>query len=223
MKKLIFFLFIVNFLIIPMFFVSVYAEDTDYLAYIEVVMTTGKLIRNYTTTEMTELKTRSEKAIPFGISIAKDNVGTKATYISSILVSYENAGTSAIELTKEIQVETKQKISFSSGGQVSGGLGGNIKKIKAEIAAKADVNYSKVTEESVKEKKTMKINVDPNTKMILYLTGDLLVYNGCFSYYLLFIKQFSAAYEFVILNTQYERLEQALINESFDIDTGGKK
>ena len=218
MKKIIFFLFVVNFLILPLSFLDVYAEDSDYLAYIELIMSTGKLIRNYTTEEMTELKKKTEQFAFFGITIAKDNVGTKATYISSIVVSFENSGTSAIELTKEIQVETNQKISFSTGGQISGGIGGNLKKIKGELAAKADVKYSEERSQSVKEKKTMKIKIEPNTKMILYLTGDLLVYNGCFSYYSFFIREFSAAYEFVILNTQYERLEQAKINEDLIVE-----
>ena len=210
----------VNFLIIPCFFVNVYAEDTDYLAYIEIVMSTGKLIRNYTKEEMADLKARSESNTFFGISIAKDNVGTKATYISSILVSYENSGTSPIELTKEVQVETNKKVSFSTSGSVSGSIGGNIKKIKGELAAKADVKYSESTEVSVKEKKTMKLKVDPNTKMILYLTGDLFIYNGCFSCYSFFVKEFSAAYEFVILATQYERLEEATINEDLLVKAG---
>ena len=35
--------------------------------------------------------------------------------------------------------------------------------------------------------------------------------------YAFFIKQYSAAYEFVILNTQYERLEQAKIDEDLII------
>ena len=218
MKKIIFFLFMVNFFIIPLFFVDVHAEDSDYQAYIEVVMSTGKLIRNYTTEEFEELKKKTEQQTFFGYRVAKDNVGIKATYISSIVVSYENSGPSTIELSKEISVETNQKITFSSGGSISGGLGGNIKKIKAELAAKVDIKYSEERSQSVKEKKTMKIRIEPNTKMILYLTGDLLVYNGCFSYYAFFIKQYSAAYEFVILNTQYERLEQAKINEDLIVE-----
>ena len=218
MKKIIFFLFTVNFIIIPLFFVDVYAEeDSDYLAYIEVVMSTGKLIRNYTRDELNDLKEKSQMLTFFGYALAKDNVGTKASYISSIVVSFENSGPSTIEISKEIQVETNQKISFSSGGQVSGGIGGNIKKVKAELAAKADIKYSEERSQSVKEKKTMKISIEPNTKMILYLTGDMLVYNGCFTYYAFFIKQYSAAYEFVILNTQYERLEQAKIDEDLII------
>ncbi len=218
MKKLIFFLFMLNFIVLPMFYVETYAADTDYLSYIEVIMTKGKLIRDYTTEEMIELKIKSENQLFFGISIAKDNVATKATYISSILVSYENAGTSPIELSKSIEVETNQKISFSSSSSLSGGLGGNINKIKAELAAKADLKYSESREKSVTEKKKMDLKIDPNTKMILYLTGDLLVYNGCFSYYEFFIKRFSASYEFVVLNTQYERLETALISEAITLE-----
>lgn len=221
MKKIIFALFIINFLLIPSFFIKTYAADTDYLAYIEIIMTTGKLIRNYTREESEALKIKSEKQMAFGVSIAVDNAATPATYISSILVSYENSGTTDIEFVKEIQIETNQTISFSTGGQVSGGASGNIKKVKAEVAAKANVNYSKTSEKSVKEKKQMKLKVEANSKMILYLTGDLLVYNGYFSMYAFFVKQLSAPYEFIRLNTQYERLEKASINEDLIVE-GGK-
>lgn len=217
MKKLLILFFIINFIILPLFMIRAYAVDIGYLSYIEIIMSTGKLVRDYTTEEYAELRKKSEKVIGLGISIAQDCKAVPATYISSILVSYENAGTSDIEFSKTIQVETNNKISFSSSASGSKTISGEYKKIKGQIASKIDLDYKQSYEKSVKEKKEMKIKVEANSKMILYLTGDLLVYNGVFSEYVCFVKTLSAPYEFIILTSQYERLEKATINEDIII------
>ena len=217
MKKIIIFLFMLNFMILPLFMVKAYSADIGYLSYIEIIMTTGKLIRDYTEEELLTLRKQSEKPQALGISISIDNKGVPATYISSILVSYENAGTSDIEFSKTIQIETNNKISFSSSASESKTISGEYKKIKGQIAKKVDLDYKQSYEKSVKEKKEMKIKVEANSKMILYLTGDLLVYNGCFSSYVLFVKTVSAPFEFIVLTSQYERLEKATINEDIVI------
>lgn len=218
MKKLFLLLFIANFIIIPMFFFKAHAAtDNDYLSYIEIVMSTGKLIRNYTSEEFQELKRKTEKPSMFGVEVAKDCQGVPATYISSILVSYENAGTSDIEFTKTVVIETNLKMSFSTSGSLSGSLSGNIKKIKAQIAAKADMDFKASYEKSIKEKKEVKVKVEANSKMILYITGDLTVNNGVFSSYIFYVRELTMPYEFVRLNTQYERLEKAKIDEDLII------
>lgn len=217
MKKIILFLFTLNFMILPLFMVKAYAADIGYLSYIEIIMTTGKLVRDYTPEEYKELVKKTEKPMALGIAIASDCKAVPATYISSILVSYENAGTTDIEFSKTIQIETNNKITFSSSAQGSKTISGEYKKIKGQIASKIDLDYKQSYEKSVKEKKEMKILVEANSKMILYLTGDLLVYNGVFSEYVLFIKHFSAPYEFIVLTSQYERLEKATINEDLII------
>lgn len=214
MKKFIFTLFFSLFFILPMFTIKAHAIDSDYLAFIEIIMSTGKLARDFTEEERKISGAKSEKNMFYGISVHQENIAVKGTYISSILVSYENSGTTDIEFTKEIQVETNQKTSFSTGGDISGTVGFSVKKIKAEIAGKANVKYASSSEKSVKEKKTMKLKVEANSRMILYLTGDLQVSNGSFSIYNFWVKLYTFTYEFVTLNTQYERLEKALINEN---------
>lgn len=214
MKKIILLLFFGVFCVLPMFTIKAYAVDNNYLAFIEIILSTGKLARDFTEEERKISGAKSEKNMFYGVSINPDNKAVKGTYISSILVSYENSGTTDIEFTKEIQIETNQQVSFSTGGDISGNVGFSIKKVKAEIAGKANVKYSTSSEKSVKEKKTMKLKVEANSRMILYLTGDLQVSNGSFSLYNFWIKLCTFTYEFVTLNTQYERLEKATINEN---------
>lgn len=217
MKKFIILLFIINFLVLPLYMVKVYSADIGYLSYIEIVMTTGKLMRDFTPEETKALRKKTEKVMAIGISVAVENAAVPASYISSILVSYENAGTTDIEFSKTIQVETNNKISFSSSASESKTISGEYKKIKGQIAKKIDLDYKQSYEKSVKEKKEVKIKVEANSKMILYLTGDLLVYNGVFSSYLCFVRTISSPYEFIVLTSQYERLEKAKINEDLVI------
>lgn len=217
MKKFIITLFIINFIVLPLFMVKAYSADIGYLSYIEIVLSTGKLVRDFTPEELSKLKKATEKPTMLGLNVVGECRAVPASYISSILVSYENAGTTDIEFSKTIQVETNNKITFSSSASESKTVAAEYKKIKGQIAKKIDLDYKQSYEKSVKEKKEVKIKVEANSKMILYLTGDLLVYNGAFSQYICFVKTVSAPYEFIVLTSQYERLEKATINEDLVI------
>ena len=104
------------------------------------------------------------------------------------------------------------KVSFSTSGQISGSGSGNINKIKAEASAKAGVEYSNSTTISRKEKQTMKITVEPGSRCIIYLTGNLTVNNGVCAYYEFFYRSLYGGYEFVTLESQYAKIEKVKIN-----------
>lgn len=187
-------------------------SNSEYLTYSEIIMASGKLLRDFTQEELDEyLKPITEGIHFFNVFIVPINQNVKATYITNTLFSVENRSTSSVEYSFSVQVETTNVVSFSSSLQTSGSVGGTIKKVKAEASLKSNIEYSNKTTTSVKEKRTMDLNVEANSRAIIYLMGELTITNGVFSVYEFFFNVLNGGYEFAILNTQYARLEKDII------------
>lgn len=210
------FLFTILFILIPLNFVdaSEVLNDTnnDYKTFVEIILSSGKMLKNFTNEEMDEyLKPTREGVHFYEVVINPVNKEVKGTYISSTLFSVENKSKTDVRYEVSIMVETSNTVSFSASGSVSASAGGNINKIKAEAAAKSSVEYSNKTTKSVKEKKQMDLIVEANSRAIIYLMGDITVTNGVLSLYGFFFKLCEGGYEFVTLNSQYARLEKDVI------------
>lgn len=212
MKRLILLLFFVVFIFFPMFSLEAKEVNTEYWSYPEIIMSSGKLLKNFTEKEYEELYNQIDGVHFLEIIIKQANVNVKASYISDVLLSYENRGKTNVELNKTVSIETNQKMSFSTSGNLSVGGAGTLKKVKLEASAKASISYSSSSEESIKEKRDMKIIVEPNSKMIMYLTGDLTISNGVVKIYEFFFNIYSGGYECATINTQYVRLEKETID-----------
>ena len=217
MKKFITTLFIFLFSIFMLKAVKVNASATDetnteYLTYSEIIMSSGKLLKDFTNEELEYfLAPITEGVHFFNVFIVPVNENIKATYITNTLFSVENKSASNVEYSFSVQVETTNVVSFSSSLTTSASAGGTIKKVKAEASVKSNIEYSNKTTTSVKEKRTMDLNVEANSRAIIYLMGEITITNGVFSIYEFFFNTLKGGYEFAILNTQYARLEKATI------------
>lgn len=211
MKKIIVVLLLIIFVVMPFKVFNCYAESSDYLSYSEVMLSSGKLIRYYTQEELMELYKKTDGIYLYSIVIYIDNKAIDGSYISNTLYSVDNTSATDIEYTLEYTIETNNKVSFQTGGQLSASAAGTIKKVKAEAAGKASIDYSKTTTKSVKEKRTMKLTVEANSRLIVYLTGEVTVTNGVCSVYYMFHKAYTGAFEFVTLKSQFSKLEKRSI------------
>ncbi len=189
---------------------EVKAEDDscDYLTYQEIIMSSGKLIKNFTEVEKEEILLRSTGPIIGGVVIIPENQSVKATYIASVKECMENMGSTPIDINVDYSVETNSKVSFSSSGSISSSFGGSMSKVKAEAAMKANVEYSNSTTKSVKEKKSLSITVEPLSQYMVVVKGNLTISNGMAEVYLFWIRTEYGAYELVTLESQYAALEK---------------
>lgn len=186
--------------------------NTEYQTYVEIIMSSGKLLRDFTKEELNSYLEEINQGVHFyEVLVYPVNKNVKSTYITNTLFSVDNTSASTVEYSFSVQVETTNVVSFSSTVTVSSSVGGNIKKVKAEASAKTNIEYSEKNTTSIKEKRTMDIKVEPNSRAIIYLMGDITITNGVFSVYDFFINVLNGGYEFAILNTQYARLEKATI------------
>lgn len=188
------------------------SENADYLTYEEIIMSSGKLIKYFTQAEKDEISDEFSWHF-FGLSIVPVNQAVHATYIASIKECMENRGSTPITISVDYSVETNNKVSFSHSGTISGGASGSISKIKADVSAKTSVEYSKSSSQSIKEKRTLDIIVEPNSQYMVVTKGTLNVTNGMLASYSFGIKMGEGCYEFVTLESQYAALEKRLIEE----------
>lgn len=207
MKKLTILIFIFIFCIFPLMTVDVYA-NSEYQTYVEIIMTSGKLLKDFTKEEKKAILKEAEGVYFYKNKINQVNTEIPATYISNTLFSVDNTSATDLEYNVSVSIETKNKISFSTSGSLSASGKGTIKAIKADVSGKAGIEYSKSSEESVKETKTMNIVVEGNSRAIIYLTGEITVSNGMIVIYRFFMKMYSGGYEFVTLKSQYARIEK---------------
>jgi len=186
--------------------------NTEYLTYSEIIMSKGKLLRDYTKEELNEYLAPITEGVHFyNVFVVPINENIKSTYITNTLFSVDNKSASSVEYSFSIQVETTNVVSFSASLATSASAGGTFKKVKAEASMKSNIEYSNKTTTSIKEKRTMDLVVEPNSRAIIYLMGEITITNGVFSIYEFFFNVLSGGYEFAILNTQYARLEKATI------------
>ncbi|MBR6072631.1 MAG: hypothetical protein IKP77_07380 [Acholeplasmatales bacterium] len=186
-------------------------EVSDYLTYQEIIMSSGKLIKNFTEDERKEILAKSGGSKFMGIEVIPECQSVKASYIASVKECMENMGSTPITINVDYSVETNTKVSFSSSGSVSASGGGTISKVKAEASAKANVEYSKTTTESIKEKRTLSITVEPGSQYMVVTKGNLSVSNGMVEVYFFWIRTCYGCYEFVTLESQYAALEKRTI------------
>ncbi|MGM9970496.1 MAG: hypothetical protein ACI35S_08900 [Anaeroplasma sp.] len=210
MKKIILILFIFDFFIFPLFSVEVHASN-DYQSYVEIIMTTGKLLKDFTDEEIDEFIQDSKGLYFFYIDVIPINSNIQASYISNTLFSVENRSATSVQYDVDISLETNNKVTFQTSGSLSSSSGGTMNKIKKETSAKGNIEYSNTTTVSKKEKKTMRIVVEENSRAIIYLTGEMSITNGVAVVYRFFTKIYTGGYEFVTLKSQYSRIEKVSI------------
>ncbi len=189
---------------------SDYAE-TDYQSFVEIMLSSGKLLKNFTTQELNNLLPKTDGTYFFQAVVYPVTKNVQASYISNTLFSVHNKSNTDITYDVDVQVEMNNKVTFSASGQISGSSSGTINKVKAEASAKSGVEYSNSTTISRKEKQTMKITVEAGSRCIVYLTGNLTVNNGVCAIYEFFYRSIYGGYEFVTLESQYAKVEKIKI------------
>ena len=193
-------------------YIEVNAEESaDYLSYSEIMLSSGKLIKDFTIEEREAMYKYTEGRYFIDIVPYFENRSVDGSYISNTLYSIDNTSKTSIEYTLEYTVETNNKVSFQTSDSISSQFGFTKGKIKGDLAAKATVDYTETTTKSIKEKKTMKLEIEPNSRLIVYLTGNISVTNGVFALYFMGGRTFVGCFEFVTLKSQFSKMEKRSI------------
>lgn len=212
MKKFIIFLFFLSFILMPSFMVEAFSILPEYRTYPEIIMSTGKLLSNFTEAELKEIKKQTQKNKFYGVVVQMANTNVKASYVSEIVYAYTNSGDTSIILKKEYSITTSKTTAYSFSDNLSAEGSGTLNKIKVAASAKTAITYNKKVEEVVKETEKMDIEVEPNSRMVMYMTGELTISNGYATFYSFWLDLAHGGFEIVVLNSQYPVIEKTKIN-----------
>ena len=206
MKKifLLAFLFLLS---LNMFELNPKADSADYLTYQEIILSSGKIIKNWTSDEIEAILDGTDWHF-WGIYVTLENQNVQGSYIAAVKECMENTSDSTITIDVSYSVETNTKVSFSSSGSISAAGSGKLGSIKAECSAKASVEYSDVTTTSAKETRKINISVEGNSQYMVVTKGMLTVTNGVVECFELFIRTAYGCFELVTLQSQYAVLEK---------------
>jgi hypothetical protein len=182
----------------------------EYLTYPELIMESGKLSRDFTSEEYDKYLEGTYTNWMFGIAVNIVNKNVRTSYISDVIYSYTNNSNTDIKYTLDIQKETKKTCSFQTSASVGGSASGNINKIKAEVSAKANVDYATTEVQSEKVTQKYDVVIEAHSNIIVFLEGHLLITNGVLSIYDFWIRT-SGSFELAILQDQSIRVEKSSI------------
>ena len=205
-------LIVINTLIIIIVFSkkSFAATNTsgDYLSYAALNCSSGKLIRDYSKTTINKyLKLTKEREFDcWNYYIFNRNV--KVNFISEMIYSFYNSGTTPISYKVDIEKQVTTKTQFSLTGSLEFDISGKTKEISSGLDQAIKVDTSYVEQTLVKNNEKLSIDVDPNTLCVIYIEGSGLLTNGVASRYLLWICIESGTFEFFTITNSYLRIEK---------------
>ncbi len=180
-------------------------QAEEYQNYQEIVFDSddGKLLKEYSNSEITTYKDKIKKRKFIGWKIDVINDNEEVEFISETKLKIYNNGFSTIkhDITLNTKEETKYQLSATGGIKVK--ATGNVKKFKGTIDAdiKASVSYSTIT--STSENYEFEIVVDPLTYVKIVTRGTGVINNGVGKYFFCWVNTTSGGWETFTVTTEY--------------------
>lgn len=184
---------------------------SEYTGFDEIMLESGKLLKNYTNAEYEEYYKHVDKRRFWGWNVYIVNNKVPCTYIARTV--YETTNTGEEEITYEINVttETEVKTIINASGSISYGLSGSVKKFKHDLDAEVGLEYKyQITEGKTKTEK-LKIPVEGKTKLLVTVTGTGYVTNGVASYYSLWLNVERGGFEYFTITSEYQTIEKVAV------------
>jgi len=189
---------------------NVYA-DSNYHAYEELHVNSGKLLSDYTDKEYKKYYKKVMKRKFMGWRKYTVNSDLETHYITETKFSYYNDGYSAISYHYEYESSSYSKLALSATGSIQMSSSSNKTSFKNNLegSLKLSADYQLTKEET--ESVEIDFDVDPGTQVDLYIYGEGLITNGVAARYFFWIRAQKGGYELFLVTTQYQRLEKTRI------------
>lgn len=178
----------------------------DYQKYTSITLSRGRMLSSYSTDELNTIIKKNCKRKFFGWKIHYINQRVKCKFVSETVLSTYNDGTSAIKY-KVSEVKTKvYKTSISATGSIGTTVKGEIKKFKGDLSQslKLTGEYSQTVE--IKNTESLEIEIDPNTRLTMYLAGEGYLYTGVARYYRFWIGKYKGGFEYFQVADIYPKI-----------------
>lgn len=206
MKKV--FLCSLLFLSFTLVYRNVSGEDYTTFQDIEMENKGAKLLENYATSDYDKYykKLGGKRFWGWKTYIAYEN--EKCAFTRETLYVIVNDGDTAVEESIKFSKEGSIKKHYGSSGSLELAGNGTAKGFKLGLEEKIDANMSATISSSMEEVYSIKIKVDPQTKLTIAIVGEGKVTNGVGKYYRFFKNVRKGGWEIFLVTTEYYYIEK---------------
>ena len=187
------------------------ADVNDYTSFASINVTEGKLLRDYSNEELkSAYKLVSErKFVGWRYHFFQRNVPVE--FISNVVFSMHNSGTTALKYKVQVSAENCVKTSISCTGSIKYDVSGTIKKFKNGLDSSLKLEGSYQETQLVKQQENLEVDIDPGTVCIIYIQGTGLLTNGVASYYEWWMRRNEGGFEYFTITDSHLRIEKIKI------------
>lgn len=186
-------------------------NTTNYNNYQDVILSTGKLLRDFTVDDMNTYLNEISNAKMFGYRIRNINENVKATFICSTDYEIYNETSGDITFDVSIKQETSCTTMMSASGSIKTSVKGKYKVLDGSLNTETGFE-SKITQESAKVvTSTYKVKLEPGSKYIVMTKGDAYITNGVAIYYFFWFKINKGGYEYFSPTNRYQVYEKVSV------------
>jgi hypothetical protein len=212
-RKIIYLFIIIPFLLLILvtYQKKSYAISGNYNNFSYMNVDSGRLLRDYDKKTINDETEKIKKRRFMGWNINKINDDVRATFITDLLFSYKNEGSTPITYKVNVASETTTKTSVSSTGSVGCKVEGGNKEFKAGLNNELKISDDYAKTELVKSQENLEIVVDPHTVVIGFVQGEGRYTNGTCSFYAFWIEQEIGWFEYFTITSSYLRIEKLSI------------
>ncbi len=209
MKKWFLFLFILTFLTLKNS--TVINGNSDYLAFEEIEIYNGEFLKEISSSDLATYYKKINKRKFYGWKTININEDKKVTYKTETLFSYHNDGTTPIKYSYSMKKKEVETRSLSSSGDIKVKIVGKKQKFDGNLDSQLKLTSASTASKEILEEYKIDLNVDPGTKLNLYIYGEGKITNGVAIHYLFWVVYKKGGYEIFTITTQYYRLEKVMI------------
>ncbi len=182
------------------------ADYSNYETFSYMQFSKGKLLKNYSDEELKPYKKKTSKRKFLGWRFTYIDYRCRCNFTSKTILSIVNNGTSEIDYHLEQTETTMDKVSVTVKGSLKTSLSGTVKKIKGGLDASLGIDVSQESSVTCKTAESLKMTVDPGTKVLIYLKGSGYLTNGHASYYDTWVRKYQGYFEFFELVDVYLKI-----------------
>lgn len=187
---------------------SVKADVNDYTAFASINVSDGKLLRDYSQEELNDnYKLVSDRRF-VGWRYHFFQKNTPVSFISNVVFSMYNSGTTPMKYKVQVNAENCVKTSISCTGTIKYNIAGTIKKFKNGLDSSLKLEGSYQETQLVKQQENLEVDIDPGTVCIIYIQGTGLLTNGVASYYEWWIRRNEGGFEYFTITDSHLRIEK---------------
>ncbi len=185
--------------------------DSNYKAFEDLNVESGKLLSDYTTSEYNQYYKKVNRRKFFGWRVYAVNEDLECNYVTETIFSYYNDGYTPFKYHYKVAEESTSKVSLSATGSIGIKSTSTSTKFKNNLDGSLKLSTDYTSSSKKTESYELEIQVDPGTQVDLYIYGEGKITNGVASYYAFWFRTQKGGYEVFLVTTQYTRLEKKRI------------